>query len=62
MQIKKPSTLSVGVGVGAGVHWQSGVFIFIIIIIIIIIIINEMLYLWWMLHRLKPRERAIANG
>ena len=61
MQIKKPSTLSVGVGVGTGVHWQSGVFIF-IIIIIIIIIINEMLYLWWMLHRLKPRERAIANG
>ena len=61
MQIKKPSTLIVGVGVGTGVHWQSGVFIF-IIIIIIIIIINEMLYLWWMLHRLKPRERAIANG
>ena len=61
MQIKKPSTLSVGVGVGTGVHWQSGVFIF-IIIIIIIIIINEMLYLWWVLHRLKPRERAIANG
>ena len=61
MQIKKPSTLSVGVVVGSGVRWQSGVFIF-IIIIIIIIIINEMLYLWWMLHRLKPRERAIANG
>ena len=61
MQIKKPSTLSVGDGVGTGVHWQSGVFVF-IIIIIIIIIINEMLYLWWMLHRLTPRERAIGNG
>ena len=27
MQIKKPSTLSVGVVVGSGVRWQSGVFI-----------------------------------
>ena len=32
MQIKKPSTLSVGVGVGTGVHWQSGVFIFLLLL------------------------------
>ena len=66
MQIKKPSTLSVGVVVGSGVRWQSGVFISFVIFAFYYHHHNHhqrnALALVDVVPTYIPREQAMANG
>ena len=66
MQIKKPSTLSVGVVVGSGVRWQSGVFISFFIFAFYYHHHNHhqrnALSLVDVVPTYIPREQAMANG